>query len=110
MDVVSRVRLLMGVRLSLLALMYELAPLLREMLDERLQSEYPQLHLGQADSGSVDSTFLVWYGTCPVLAVSVHDDYVMVSRQIPRYETSCTKVHAADPSFIDKIFDVIKLR
>jgi len=92
-----------GVRLSFPAPMeLELAPLLFAMLKPELGKRFPLLHVVWQDTGIV-----VWKGGTPVLLIKVHDDYVMVSRQVPRYEMEPKKILAACPDFVDKILNVL---
>jgi hypothetical protein len=95
----------MGVRLSLPAPMdeeYELTPLFWAMFHPLLAQRYP--NLSAAKRGN---KITVKRNNVTVLAIEVVEDYLLVSREVPRYETHPRKIRAADPNYIDQVFEVL---
>jgi hypothetical protein len=80
----------------------ELAPIFWAMFHPQLVERYPNLTAikrGNSIIVSRDETV--------VLVVECVEDFLMVSREVPRYKTEPKKIRAADPNFIDQIFDVM---
>jgi hypothetical protein len=100
---------------------HELKHFVVSMLADELAVRYPKSlvleakPLPPADPNHDDGIYVVrpsevgGHATV-VLQVLCRYDYMLVYRAVPGYESDVEKVYAADPNFIDKIFDVLEGR
>ena len=75
-----------------------------DMFGEELKVRYPNMDL----SIHPNSLHVIKDNDRMVLKIGFFGDYMTVWRCVPRYESEPEKLFAADPDFIDKIFEVME--